>query len=268
MPSKRKGSKKKRGDSPLPPDVDTFTIGDSWTDAQRVFLAVFFAAINSAAEKVRYECMRSVREFGVGVKASHTGDGVFAGKDVPSYTHVGYYTGVIENARKVKDDGYSIGLPPIKFPDGTEVPAVLSGYGKRHIEDSASLINHSCEKFNSQFLLQDVFVMKNLEARMKVQRFLEKSSSDIPDSLLEAAGEVLFSYPVVIVMTDAAVPAGEELRVTYNRDKSAYFSTRRNALRSAGKGYCIAKCMCEPGGCPLKRNFVTARKKVGAAVQP
>ncbi len=58
-------------------------------------------------------------------------------------------------------------------------------------------------------------MIKNLETRMKVQRLLETSSSDIPDSLLEAAGEVLFSYPVVIVMTDAAVPAGEELRVTY-----------------------------------------------------
>jgi hypothetical protein len=148
LPSKRKGSKKKRGDSPLPPDVDTFTIGDSWTDTQLVFLVVFFATINSAAEKVRYECMRSVREFGVGVKASNTGDWVFAGKDFPRYTHVGYYTGVIENASKVKDDEYSIGLPPIKFPDGTQVPAELSGYGKRHIEGSASLFNHSCEKFN------------------------------------------------------------------------------------------------------------------------
>ena len=256
-----RGKKKRRDTTPLPPDVDTYTIGESWTESQRMFLAVFFAAINSAAEKVRYDCVTSVREFEVGVKVSHTGDGVFPGKDVPIYTHVGYYYGVVENARKFKDDGYSMGLPPIKFPDGTSVPAVLSGYGSRLMEGSASMFNHSCQKFNAQFLLQDVVVSKNIEARMEVQRLLEKPGSVVPDSLLEAAGEVLYNYPVVIVMTDRAVEAGEELRVTYNRDKSAYFSTRRNALRSAGKGYCIAKCMCEPGGCPLKRFYVTARAK-------
>jgi hypothetical protein len=264
----RKGGKKKREETPLPPDVDTYTIGDSWTEPQRSFLAVFFAAINSAAEKVRYDCVKSVREFGVGVKASHTGDGVFPGKDVPMYTHVGYYYGVVENSRKFKDDGYSIGLPPIKFPDGTTVPAVLSGYGTRHVEGNASMFNHSCQKFNAQFLLQDVVVSKNIEARLKVQRLLEKPGNVVPDSLLEAAGEVLYNYPVVIVMTDRAVEAGTELRVTYNRDKSAYFSTRSNAMKSACKGYCIAKCMCEPGGCPLKRYYVTTRAKAGAVVLP
>jgi hypothetical protein len=245
--------------------MDTFTVGDTWTEAQRVFLAVFFAAINSAAEQVRYQCVKSVREFGVLVKASHTGDGMFCGKDVPVYTHVGYYTGVVENARKFKDDGYSIGLPSIKFPDGTEVPAVLSGYIHRQREGCGAMFNHSCQKFNSQFVLQDVHVMKNLDARWKVQRLLAKPGGVVPDSLLEEAAEVLYTYPVVIVMTERDVSANDELRVTYNRDKSAYFSTRRSALKSAGKGFCIAKCVCEPDGCPLKRYYVTARVKQGAA---
>jgi hypothetical protein len=75
-------------------------------------------------------------------------------------------------------------------------------------------------------------------------------------------------------MTHLDVDAGDEIRVTYNRDRSAYFSTRRSAIKSSGKGYCIAKCMCEPGGCPLQRYYVTKPQPAlpssagGVAAQP
>jgi hypothetical protein len=267
MPSKkRKGCSKRskaRSSPLLPPDIDTYTVGSTWTDAQREHLAVFLAAINSAAEAVRYKCVTSAMEYGVAVKPSHTGDGVFCDKDIPMYTYVGYYCGVVENAAKFKDDGYSIGIPPITFPDGSVVPAVLSGFTQRHLEASAAMFNHSCQKFNAQFVLEDVFVRKNLEAAWKVQRLLEKPNSIVPDALLEEAAEIQFQYPVVVVMTHLDVQAGEEIRVTYNRasagSSSSYFSTRRNALKSAAKGYCVAKCMCEAGGCPLRRYYVTKR---------
>jgi len=268
--------KKSRARSPpLPPDVDTYTVGDTWTDAQREFLVVFFAAINAAAEQKRYECVEAVREYGISVKASRTGDGVFCAKDVPQYTRVGHYIGVVENASKFKDDGYSIGIPPITFPDGTVVPAVLSGYAQRMLPGNASMFNHSCLKFNAQFVLEDVYVKKNIEAVWKVQRLAEKKGGVIPEALLDEAAEVLYTYPVVIVMThlDDGVEAGDEIRVTYNRLKNgdashvnyradAYISKRKKAVKSAkarGKDYCIAKCMCEPGGCPLKRYYVTKR---------
>jgi hypothetical protein len=257
MPAKSRAKRAKSKSPPLPPDIDTFTVGDTWTDAQREHLVVFFAAINSAAEQIRYKCMKSVREHGISVKPSPTGDGVFGGKDVPKYTYAGYYCGVVENARKFKDDGYSIGIPPITFPDGTVVPAVLSGYNNRHEEGSASMFNHACQKFNAHFVLEDVFVKKDIEAVWEVQRLAENAGSTIPDALLEKASEILFAYSVVVVMTHLDVDAGDEIRVTYNRDRSAYFSTRRSASRSAGKGYCIAKCMCESGGCPMKRYYVT-----------
>ena len=264
MPDKRKGGGKrpKARSPPLPPDIDTYTVGSSWTDAQREHLVVFFAAINSAAEAVRYKCVTSAAKYGVAVKPSHTGNGVFCGKDTPMYTYVGYYCGVVEKAATFKDDGYSIGIPPITFPDGSVVPAVLSGFTQRHLEASASMFNHSCQKFNAQFVFEDVLIRKNLEAAQKVQRLLEKPNSVVPAALLEEAGEIQFQYPVVIVMTHLDVEAGEELRVTYNRASSssgAYFTTRRNALKSAKNGYRIAKCMCEEGGCPLKRYFVTRR---------
>ena len=260
MPQKRKKRSKARS-PPLPPDVDTFTVGSTWTDAQRAHLAVFFAAINSAAEQKRYECLTSVRSFGISVRPTHTGDGVFGAKDIPQYARVGYYSGVVENARKFKDNGYTIGLPPIKFPDGTVVPAVLCGYEQRHLEGSASMFNHSCLKFNAQFVFEDVYVKQNIEAGWEVQRLSEKPGSVIPDALLAEASAILFEYPVVIVMTHLAdgVKADEEIRVTYNRDNNAYFSTRRNAIKSKGKGYCVAKCMCEPAGCPCKRYYVTKR---------
>jgi hypothetical protein len=151
-------------------------VGDTWTDEQRAHLAVFFAA------------EQSVRRYGISVKPSHTGDGVFAGKDIPQYARVGYYTGVVENAR----DGYSIGLPPITFPDRAVVPAVLSGYAQRQSEGSASMFNHSCCKYNAEFLLE--------------------------------ASIVLFSYCVVTVMTnlDGGVEADEEIRDTpLSRPKNA-----------------------------------------------
>jgi hypothetical protein len=273
--SQKRGGKKSRARSPsLPPDVDTYTVGSTWTDAQREHLVLFFTAINSAAEQKRHECMEAIRKYGLSIKPSHTGGGVFCAKDVPQYTRVGHYVGVVENADKFKDDGYSIGLPPITFPDGTVVPAVLSGYEQRMLPGNASMFNHSCQKFNAQFVFEDVYVKKNIEAGWKVQRLMEKKGSVIPEALLEEASEVLYTYPVVIVMThlDDGVKADSEIRVTYNRLQAssrsggAYFSTRRNALKSAGKGYCIAKCVCEPGGCPLKRYYVT--KRSSAAVVP
>jgi hypothetical protein len=245
---------------------------------------MFFAHINAAAEQIRFKCMTSVKEYEITVKSSHTGDGVFSGKDVPPLTYVGYYTGVVENARKYADKGYSIGIPPIRFPDGTVVPALLCGYEQRMLQGNASMFNSSCLNFNAQFLFEDVFVRKNLEAHWEVQRLLEKKGSDIPLTLLDAASEIEFTYSVVIVMTNKEVKAGEEIRVTYNRHVSAdnsvhkrvpyarkrhsgYFTPRMVAMKNAtqaGKDHYAAKCMCEPGGCPLKRYFVT--KKVAAAV--
>ena len=249
---------------PVSPDINTFTVGDTWTDAQREYLEVFFTAINAAAEPVRYKCLTSVKEHQISVQPSSTGDGVFGAKDVSKYTYAGYYYGVVENARKFKDDGYSIGIPPITFPDGTVVPAVLSGYNFRAQEGNASMFNHACREFNARFVFEDVYVKKNIDAVLKVQRLAEDEGSIIPESLLEAASEILFSYSVVVVMTHMDVGAGDEIRVTYNRDgRSSYFSTRKNAKKSAKKGYCIAKCMCEPGGCPLNRFYVT--KRLGAA---
>ena len=266
MPHKGSGKKSRARSPPLPPDVDTYVIGSTWSDAEREHLAVFFAAINAAAEPKRYACMKSVEEYGLEIRPSDTGDGVFSPKDVPQYTCVGLYRGVVEKASKFKDDGYSIGLPPITFPDGTVVRAVLSGYGQRLVPGSASMFNHACLKFNARFLYEDLYVKKNIEAGWKVQRLMEKKSSVIPDALLAEAAEVLFTFPVVIVMTDKDVAAGTELRVTYNRQPAAsgaYFTTRRNACKSAGKGYCVAKCMCEPGGCPLRRYYVTKRAPAG-----
>lgn len=269
MPSSRK--KKTRDQSPpLPPDINVYTLGDTWTDAEREFLGPFFAGINSAAEQVRYECVQSVRKYGIHVGPSHTGDGVFCGHGgvLPALTYVGYYKGTVENARKFKDDGYTIGLPPIRFPDGREVPAVLSGYNHRAEEGSAVMFNHSCQRFNAQYVLQDVHVKKDLEANWELQRLLQKKNAVIPDALFQAASEVLYTYPVVIAMTERDVAPGEEIRVTYNRQGgakggggSSYFSTRRNAQKSAKKGYTVAKCMCEPGGCPLKRYFVQPPSK-------
>ena len=87
---------------------------------------------------------------------------------MPFYARMGYSTGVVENARKFNDDGYSIGLPPITFPDGTTVPAALSSYRQHLLEGRASLCNHSCRKYNTECVLEDVHVKKNIEAGREV----------------------------------------------------------------------------------------------------
>jgi hypothetical protein len=261
MPAKR--SKSRARSPPLSPDVDTYIVGTTWTDAEREFLVVFFAAINSAAEQKRHECVVAVAEYGISVKPSRTGDGVFCSKDVPQYTRVGHYAGVVEKASAFKVDDYSIELPPIAFPCGTMVNAVLSGYEQRMLPGSASMFNHSCMKFNAHFVLEDVYVKKNMEAGWEVHRLMAKKDAVIPEALLEEAAEILYTYPVVIVMTHLAtgVAAGDEIRVTYNRvpGNNAYFCTRKCAKKLAGKSRCIVKCMCEPDGCPLKRYYVTDR---------
>ena len=252
--------KRRASTPPLPPDINVYVLGDSWTEAELTYLAPIFAAINAAAEQIRDQCMKSIRQHDISVTPTRTGDGVVCGKDCAIGTYAGIYIGVVHKKKRFHDKyGYSIDLPPIRLSDGTLVPAVLCGHEHRRMQGNASMFNSACVNNNSDYLFQDIIIYKNLEARWKVQRLLDRPGSIVPNDLLDTASEVLFSYAVVVVITNVEVSAGKELRVSYNRGDSGYFSTRKMALTSCKKGEIVAKCMCEEGGCPLNHYFVTAR---------
>ena len=257
-------------------DLITYVLGKTWTEKERILLAPFVEAINSAAAGKYIKCERNAAASIEMLSSSISGYGKFAKEKISSGTAIGIYIGSLEVKCRYDKGGfrhdYVMALPDIILPTGRSFKVVVCGYEERLDLSSASTLNNACERFNSMFFLDDVHYFSNMEMRLRVAAMESNpdEKSKITKRMRSEAQEISFSYVVVIAVTTRDVQIGEELLTPYNRPgkkitSDSYLTSKAFADAKCKPHEIVLPCMCGVDGiCPKSMYFIRPRDDVVA----
>jgi hypothetical protein len=255
-------------------DIQTYTLGDTFTPEEKEHLLPRMTAFNSAVVRSLLEChaLSMAKKIGVQPSTSGMGNGLFCGKQMGAGGNAGVYIGTLEVKTRYKGRGdYAISLPTLEISKGKFLKIILCGFSQRETPLNAVMINHTClvSKLNVIFEMVRVTLYADLEARAKRVK-MQARYEVVPEHLTRSADEELFAYYIVVAKVVKKVASGAELLVSYNGSgpndtaddkggKHDYFMSREQAERVCKRNQMPSPCMCEPTGCPMDRVFLVHR---------
>ena len=255
---------------------DAYTLGDTFTEEEKVRLLAFIMQLNAAIQPHIRACQIYSQNRGIFEGAApEGGTGLFCAKAVGKRQNACAYFGVLEvDTRYTGRRDYAIELPSLTVSDKVSLKIILCGFENRSDPAlaasgifNAAMLNHTCTEanINTIFELVPVMLYANPDARRKVKE-MDAEYRRINSDLADQASEVLFKYYIVVAHTVAPIPASGQLLVSYNQPvrgaidhRSNYFMPEDMAKRVCKRDEVLRPCMCETGGCPFKRFFVLHR---------